>query len=143
MRSGQEARTSAHGKDINRERHESTRTLALSQKDYYCLTKLKNYARIAFSPYCQRSIALPEICRFFGIVVRMFYDDHNPPHIHVEYQGNKAVFDLRGNVSRGDLKSRTAVRLVREWIDLRTNDLEEDWALAQEGKELNKILPLD
>ena len=42
-----------------------------------------------------------EICRFFGIVIRMFFDEHNPPHIHVEYQGNKAVLDFYGNVLRG------------------------------------------
>ena len=32
---------------------------------------------------------MPEICRFFGIIIRMFFDDHHPPHIHTEYQGNK------------------------------------------------------
>jgi hypothetical protein len=52
---------------------------------------------------------MPELCRFFGIVIRMFHDEHNPPHIHAEYQGNKAVLDFFGNVLRGDLKSRTAL----------------------------------
>ena len=84
---------------------------------------------------------MPEICRFFGIIIRMFFDD--PPHIHTEYQGNKAVFDLKGNITRGDLQSRTATRLVREWIDLRSSELQEDWELAQAGKELRKISPLD
>ena len=86
---------------------------------------------------------MPEICRFFGIVVRMHFDDHNPPHVHTEYQGRKAVVDLRGNVTRGDLASRTATRLVREWIDLRAAELREDWELAQAGKEIRKIAPLD
>jgi len=86
---------------------------------------------------------VPEICRFFGIIIRMFFDDHEPSHIHVEYQGYKAVFDLRGNIIRGDLRSRTATKLVREWIDLRFNELQENWALAQAGRELNKISPLD
>ena len=58
---------------------------------------------------------MPEIGRFFGIIIRMFFDDHNPPHIHAEYQRHKAVFDFLGNVMRGDLGSRTATRLVREW----------------------------
>jgi hypothetical protein len=57
---------------------------------------------------------MPEICRFFGVIIRMSYDEHNPPHIHVEYQGNKAVSDFSGSVLRGDLKSRTALKLVRE-----------------------------
>ena len=86
---------------------------------------------------------MSEICRFFGIIIRMFFDDHEPVHIHVEYQGNKAVFDLKGNITKGDLKSRMAVKLVREWIDLRTRELQEDWELAQAGKELKKISPLD
>ena len=86
---------------------------------------------------------MPEISRFFGIIIRMFFDDHEPSHIHVEYQGYKAVFDLRGNIIRGDLQSRTATKLVREWIDLRFNELQENWELAQAGRELNKISPLD
>ena len=50
---------------------------------------------------------MPEISRFFGIIIRMFFDERNPPHVHAEYQGQKAVFDLNGNVTRGDLSSRT------------------------------------
>jgi hypothetical protein len=86
---------------------------------------------------------MPEISRFFGIVVRMFYHDHSPPHLHAEYQGNLAIIDFRGNVLRGDLGSRTALRLLREWIDLRVAALEEDWALARERAELKKIEPLE
>ena len=56
---------------------------------------------------------MPEISRFFGIIIRMFYDDHNPPHFHAEYQGNSAVFDFQGNILKGDLSSRTATKLVR------------------------------
>ncbi|MEK6324150.1 MAG: DUF4160 domain-containing protein [Acidobacteriota bacterium] len=86
---------------------------------------------------------MPEISRFFGIIIRMFFDEHNPPHIHAEHQGNKAVFDLSGNITRGNLKSRTAIKLVREWIDLHVAELLEDWDLAQAGKEIKKIDPLD
>ena len=46
---------------------------------------------------------MPIISTFFGIVIRMFYDDHNPPHIHVEYQSKKALLDFRGNILKGDL----------------------------------------
>ncbi len=86
---------------------------------------------------------MPEISRFFGIIIRMFFDDHNPPHVHAEYQGGKALFDFAGNIMRGDLRSRTATRLVREWLDLHAAELREDWALAQAGKEIKKITPLD
>lgn len=48
---------------------------------------------------------MPEICRFFGIIVGMYYDDHAPPHVHAVYQGNLALVDFGGNVLRGDLGS--------------------------------------
>jgi hypothetical protein len=86
---------------------------------------------------------MPEISRFFGIIIRMFFDEHSPPHIHAEYQGRKAVFDLQGNITRGELSSRTATKLVREWIDLHVNELREDWELAQAGRDINKIPPLE
>jgi hypothetical protein len=79
---------------------------------------------------------------FFGIIIRMYYDEHNPPHVHVEYQGHKAKIDFFGNIIIGDLGSRTALRLVREWIDLRTEELKEDWELAGAGKNLKPIDPL-
>ncbi len=85
---------------------------------------------------------MPIISVFFGILIRMFYDDHNPPHIHVEHQGRKALLDFRGNILRGDLHSRTALKLVREWIDLRYAELIEDWELARQGKEIKTIDPL-
>ena len=86
---------------------------------------------------------MPEISRFFGIIMRMFFDEHNPPHVHAEYQGHKAVFDLSGNITRGDLASKTATKLVREWIDLHLAELKTDWELAQAGKDVNKIAPLE
>ena len=85
---------------------------------------------------------MPEISRFFGIIIRMFYDEHNPPHLHAEYLGHKAIFDFGGNVIKGSLSSRTATKLVREWIDLHVSDLEEDWKLAKENKKIKKIEPL-
>jgi len=73
----------------------------------------------------------------------MFYDEHPPPHIHAEYQGKKAVFDFYGNVTKGSLSSRTATRLVREWIDLHGDELEADWALAESGRQVNRVAPLE
>jgi hypothetical protein len=86
---------------------------------------------------------MPELSRFFGIVIQMHYADHNPPHLHAEHQGNKALLDFQGNILRGNLGSKTALRLVREWIDLHALELQEDWDLARAGSELNKIDPLD
>ena len=86
---------------------------------------------------------MPEIARFFGIIIQMFYDEHNPPHFHAEYQGRKALMDFQGNVLRGDLGSRTALRLLRDWIDQHSEELMDDWELARAGKEIKKIAPLE
>jgi hypothetical protein len=86
---------------------------------------------------------MPEISRFLGIIVRMFYKEHEPSHLHVEYQGNRALIDLHGNVLRGDLGSRAMLRLLREWIDVHAAELQEDWDLARAGRELKKIAPLE
>ncbi len=86
---------------------------------------------------------MPILSMFFGIVIRMYYDDHNPPHMHVEYQGQKAVIDFRGNILYGDISSKTALRLTCEWIDLHIDELNADWELARSGKEVNKIAPLE
>ncbi|NTW84020.1 MAG: DUF4160 domain-containing protein [Chlorobiaceae bacterium] len=86
---------------------------------------------------------MPEISRFFGIVIRMFFDEHNPPHFHAEYQGQKAVFDFQGNILLGDLGSKTAIKLVREWVDLHTDELLDDWNLAMASQEIKKIEPLN
>ena len=85
---------------------------------------------------------MPIISRFFGIVIRMFYEEHSPAHFHVEYQDGKAIFDFHGNIIKGDLASRTATKLVREWIDIHFLELQEDWDMAREGKEIKKIEPL-
>lgn len=86
---------------------------------------------------------MPEISRFFGIVVRMYFQDHAPPHIHVEYQGQRAVFKFDEAVRQGALGSRTATRLVQEWIKLHVDELQADWELAQNGHELKAISPLE
>jgi hypothetical protein len=73
----------------------------------------------------------------------MFYDEHNPPHLHAEYQGDKAIFDFQGNMIKGNLNSRTAIKLVREWVDLHLNELEKAWEDARNFREIKKISPLD
>lgn len=86
---------------------------------------------------------MPVISMFFGIIIRMYFDDHNPPHFHVEYQGRKALFDFKGNILKGGIQSKTATKLIREWIDLHEKELSQDWELAKRGKELKKIDPLE
>jgi hypothetical protein len=73
----------------------------------------------------------------------MFFDEHNPPHLHAEYAGHKVLMDFKGSIIRGDLQSKVALRLVREWIDLHAAELQENWELARSGKIVRKIDPLD
>ena len=84
---------------------------------------------------------MPEISRFYGIVVRMFFRDHNPPHFHIEYQEYEAVIDIESGTVKGEMPRR-ALKLVYEWLDLHKNELLENWELAQQRKSLNKIEPL-
>lgn len=55
---------------------------------------------------------------FFGILIRMYYDDHNPPHFHASYQGSHAIFDMEGNILDGDFPDRQK-KLVSAWAVLR------------------------
>jgi hypothetical protein len=86
---------------------------------------------------------VPEICRFFGIVIKMFFDDHNPPHFHAEYNGNIALIDI-GNLSvfSGRLPPRV-MGLVIEWATIHQQELFADWERARAQQELQKIAPLE
>jgi hypothetical protein len=86
---------------------------------------------------------MPEISRFFGIVIKMFYDDHNPPHFHAEYGGHLALVDImRLSVFSGQLPARV-LGLVIEWATLHQKDLLADWDRARNQRELLRIDPLD
>ena len=85
---------------------------------------------------------MPTISAFFGILIRMFYNDHGPAHFHAEYQGERASFDFEGNLLEGEMRSRTAIQLVRQWAELHRAELEDDWQRAREGRPLNYIEPL-
>lgn len=85
---------------------------------------------------------MPEICRFLGIVIKMFYLDHPPSHFHVEYGEFRASFSIDDlKMIEGNLPSRV-VGLVVEWALLHQDELKQDWKLAKEEKPLNKIEPL-
>jgi hypothetical protein len=86
---------------------------------------------------------VPEISRFFGIVVAMFYNDHAPPHFHVRYGQQKATVEIASlEILEGQL-SRRVVGLVKEWGKLHQAELATDWELARIHSPLNKIEPLD
>ena len=89
------------------------------------------------------TIAMPELTRFFGIIIAMYYNDHAPPHFHAKYGAGQAVICIdTGEVIEGNLSSR-ALRLVEEWRLLHQQELLNDWALALNRQPLIKIEPLE
>ncbi len=84
---------------------------------------------------------MSEICRFYGIVIYLLFDDHNPPHIHVEYSGNKASINLKDGIVKGSMPKR-ALKLIFEWMELHEDELIEAWNLAVKGLHFPKIEPL-
>lgn len=86
---------------------------------------------------------MPIISAFFGIVVRMFYQEHEPPHFHAEYQGQQAKFDFAGEMIVGSIGSRTARRLIREWAVQHATELAGNWEKMKAGEPLDRIAPLE
>ena len=85
---------------------------------------------------------MPEICRFLGIIIRMFYEDHNPPHFHVFYGADKATFDIRTlGLLDGNLPKRVH-SLVIEWALSHREELMTNWELCNTHEMPNKIEPL-
>jgi len=86
---------------------------------------------------------MPEISRFFGVVIKMFFNDHNPPHFHAEYGDNLALIDVRNlSVFSGRLPPRV-LGLVIEWATLHRQELLDDWERARAQQELHSIAPLE
>ena len=86
---------------------------------------------------------MPEISRFYGILIKMFFFDHLPPHFHAEYGEFKAQIKiLTGEVIEGELPRR-ALRLVQDWAELHKSELIENYnATQKQGGILKKIEPL-
>ena len=86
---------------------------------------------------------MPELCRFYGIIISIFYDEHNPPHFHARYEKNKVAIDIRAlKVLEGKIQPR-ALKMVREWASQHQKELMYGWELSQAGKPPVKISPLD
>jgi len=86
---------------------------------------------------------MPIISSFFGILIRMFFDDHSPPHFHAEHQGQEAVFGFDGALLEGELSSSRARRLIKEWTALHRSELELNWRRAKKLRPLVHIAPLE
>lgn len=86
---------------------------------------------------------VPVISMFFGIIVRMFYQEHEPAHFHAEYQGQSGTFDFDAHMTAGDIRSRTALRLIEEWAASHRPELEANWRRIKAGRPLERIPPLE
>lgn len=85
---------------------------------------------------------MPEISRFLGIIIRMFFNEHNPPHFHAYYEKYEGVFCIQTlNLIKGNMPPRIQ-GLVIEWAILHQKELMANWILLEKEKKFNKIKPL-
>lgn len=86
---------------------------------------------------------MPVIAIFFGIVIRMYYKEHEPRHFHAEHQAQHATFDFDGKQVVGNITSRNALDLIRQWAQLNRAALETNWSKLKSGRPLDRIPPLE
>jgi len=85
---------------------------------------------------------VPEISRFLGMVISIYFDDHNPPHFHVEYNDEEALISINDlSILKGNLPPRV-MGLVIEWAKLHQSELLENWNMVKESGKYFKINPL-
>ncbi len=85
---------------------------------------------------------MPEISLFYGIRITMNWNEHNPPHFHVEYGEFKATVLIReGIVDKGYLPNKQ-LKLVLAWCEIHNDELMQNWVLSSQGKPMNDISPL-
>jgi hypothetical protein len=85
---------------------------------------------------------MPLICTFYGIIIRMYWRDHAPPHFHAEYAGYKISIDIHTlEILKGEMPRR-ALALLLEWAQEHRAELMENWELCQLGQLPNRIPPL-
>ncbi len=86
---------------------------------------------------------MPTIAQFFGVLIRMYYNDHMPAHFHAEYGSDEAIYAIETlAVLRGQLPRR-AHAMVLEWAALHRDELAANWQLARKQEPLSGIDPLD
>ena len=86
---------------------------------------------------------MPEVCRFYGIVISIYYNDHGPPHFHARYGSDQVMIGMDNlTVLQGRLSPR-AHGLVIEWAASRNPELRAAWAAARRMDPIGRIAPLD
>jgi hypothetical protein len=86
---------------------------------------------------------MPEVSRFFGIIISMYYEDHNPPHFHAMYNEFKATIKISDFALLEGYLPPKAFGLVVEWASIHKDELLNNWNLAMENKRISKIEPLE
>lgn len=84
---------------------------------------------------------MPTISMFYGILIRMYNEDHKPPHFHAIYGEYEACFDFNGDVIEGEMPKKQQ-RLIEAWVEIHKDDLVANWKLSEQGEQLFKIDPL-
>lgn len=85
---------------------------------------------------------MPTISMFYGIIIRMYYDDHNPPHFHAFYGDCKAIFNFDGEIMEGTMPS-SKKKLIIAWTLIHKDELNANWQLAKNSEILYNINPLN
>lgn len=85
---------------------------------------------------------MPEVSRFYGIAIKIYFDDHLPPHFHAEYAEYQVLVNIETLAVIGGILPPRAMGMVTEWASLHQNDLKEAWARAQSSQPPGKIDPL-
>jgi hypothetical protein len=85
---------------------------------------------------------VPEISRFYGLVIRMYFEDHPPPHFHAHYGEHEALVSIQTMAVIGGRLPPRALGLVIEWTLLHQEELELAWAKARNLEPLPAIAPL-
>jgi hypothetical protein len=85
---------------------------------------------------------MPEISRFLGIVIGIFYSEHGVAHFHAVYGEHEISVEVESGNIHGQFPVR-ALRLVLEWANLHKEELIENWQLARQGQPLRRIAPLE
>ena len=84
---------------------------------------------------------MPEVSSFYGIVIYMYFNEHNPPHFHVKYADFNAIVTIEDGIVTGSLP-RSALNLVYDWLDLHKDELMENWRRLENCESFLKIDPL-
>lgn len=81
---------------------------------------------------------MPSISSFYGVIIYMYFNEHNPPHFHVIYNEYKAVISINDGAITGSLPRR-ALNMVYEWLDIHKDELLHNWEIMKDGIQPQKI----